>query len=545
MRLLAALICLMPAAALADTLEATSHITAVTLYPWGATVHRSVAFTAPAGTHELTITGLPLNTSADTLRASSTGVQLGAITLRTGKLPPKPDQTGPALDAAKAEVDRLEAVLRARDAAIAEVRLATDASKERIGFLHNLGARTLPNATVEDLRNLARMIGDETLAARKDAFDADQKAAALSLERAKDAAALDKARRTLAALKTGAPDSALLTLAVEAAAPGPATVEISTETDQASWLPTYDLRLTTGDKPALALDRGATITQTTGEDWTGIDLTLSTARPSQNVEALPPYPDLRSIAEKTAPAAPRGVMMESPAVVAAAPARAKAADAAAPVVPKMAPSEVQGAVVTFPYPTPITIRNGVENLRLSLDSLSLSPKLVAEAVPERDPTAYLMAEGDNTTGQILLPGSTALFVDGTFSGQSDLDLIPAGGKYALGFGQIDALHITRTQPDLSSGDRGLFSKSNAQTEATVITVQNLGTTPQQLRILEALPYSEQDALAIKTTLKPAATRSDVDGQRGVTAWEFPLAAKATSEIRIDSTLTWPADYELQ
>ncbi|UCE22517.1 MAG: mucoidy inhibitor MuiA family protein [Candidatus Aminicenantes bacterium] len=46
----------------------------------------------------------------------------------------------------------------------------------------------------------------------------------------------------------------------------------------ASWVPVYDLRISTEKKDSI-LGYGALISQDTGEDWPGVDLTLSTAKP--------------------------------------------------------------------------------------------------------------------------------------------------------------------------------------------------------------------------------------------------------------------------
>ena len=65
---LALLLSTAPAALFADTIEARSKVTAVTIFPWGAQVTREVKIDAPEGKHDLIIPDLPANTQANSLR---------------------------------------------------------------------------------------------------------------------------------------------------------------------------------------------------------------------------------------------------------------------------------------------------------------------------------------------------------------------------------------------------------------------------------------------------------------------------------------------
>ena len=74
--------------ALADTIAARGPVTAVTLYPAGATVTRRVTFSAPAGQHEIVVPGLPAGTDPASLRVTApAGVTVGAVSLATERVP--------------------------------------------------------------------------------------------------------------------------------------------------------------------------------------------------------------------------------------------------------------------------------------------------------------------------------------------------------------------------------------------------------------------------------------------------------------------------
>ena len=76
-------------------------------------------------------------------------------------------------------------------------------------------------------------------------------------------------------------DHVAVRIAVSADVATTGTLSVSYRTPAANWVPTYDAQLSTGEaggKPSLAIVRRAEVTQATGEDWTDVALTLSTAR---------------------------------------------------------------------------------------------------------------------------------------------------------------------------------------------------------------------------------------------------------------------------
>lgn len=91
----------------------------------------------------------------------------------------------------------------------------------------------------------------------------------------------------------------------------------------------------------------------------------------------------------------------------------------------------------------------------------------------------------------------------------------------------------------------MFTSANQQSESAVITVENTGTEAWPVRILDQVPYSEQDDLEIEVTASPEPSETDVEGQRGILAWEFDLAAGGKETITLEQVLTWPEGMVLR
>ena len=535
MRVLVCLALLMPGGALADTIMATSRVTAVTIYPQGAQVTREAVFTAPAGGHEVVIVDLPGETEPGLLRVASDDVDLGAFALRSDRLPPRGDATSPDMVAAEDAVKAAKAALLQTEARVSEINAEVEAQEAQIAFLTgvklNDGA-----ATAEGISTVSQMIGTRVLAARLAAL-----AARTGLPAAEEAVTmaaqdLSDAEAALAALSQRAEDYAALAVSVTAKG-GEGHLVVTHFVYDANWSPVYDMAL---DRKAgkLIVDRGVLVRQASGEDWAGIALTLSTARPSEQSEPSQLFPWLRRVEDPLPDAdtlrmsggVAEAMMEPEPVVVAAV---------------ESATMSYQGDTVIYDYPTAVNVASGVEDLRLALDKLSFATSVVAQAVPRQDATAFVVASLTNDSAEILLPGTAYLYRDGALTGMTELQVLSPGGKADLGFGAIDGIRLTRDMPQRTEGDRGIIATSTQIEETAVLEVENLTGEAWPVRVLDLVPYSEQEELEISYSADPAITEADVDGKRGVLAWDFDLAVGEKKAITLTSVISWPEGKVLQ
>ena len=167
------------------------------------------------------------------------------------------------------------------------------------------------------------------------------------------------------------------------------------------------------------------------------------------------------------------------------------------------------------------------------------------AVPRLDKTAFVMARFTNASAEPLLPGEALLFREGVLVGATSLEVIAPGVETEVAFGAIETLTVKREMPRRAEGETGVFTSSNRRTESAVITVENTGPDAWPVRILDQVPYSEQDELEIEVTASPEPSETDVEGQRGILAWEFDLAPGAKQTITLDHSLSWPEGMVLR
>jgi len=519
----------------AETILATSRVTAVTVYPQGALVTREVRFQAGAGTHEVLVTDLPAGMLPDLIRfAPAEGLLLGAFSLRTDRLPPREEALSPAQTLALAEVDRLEVAERDAVAAVKGVQARTEAAEAQVAYLRGIGGQMPETATPDGLRAIGQMISAEVLAARAASLSAEAELWPLEKTLTDVQEDLAQARAAYDVLPGRAGDYAALSVAVTSETAGGRLLTLTHYVSEASWRPVYDLNLSRRGEASLTIRRGVYVTQYSGEDWAGVALTLSTAQPSEQAEPTALYPELRRIE-------PEAQLKRKDAIA------SDSAEMAAPMAEAsmVAEAGVLGDFVVYRYPVPVDVAAGVEDLRLALDELTLTPEVEARAVPRADRTAFVMARFTNTTGEILLPGNAYLTRDGVLVGGAWLDRVAPGEETEMGFGPIETMILTRDMPRRAEGETGILSTTSERQEVAVLRVENLGEEAWPVRLMDVVPYSEQEDLEAHYEADPAPSETNVDGQRGILAWDFEIAPGETREVRLQTRLRWPEGMVLQ
>lgn len=529
------LLCAGPA--LADEIPLSSRVNAVTVYPQGATVTREVPFTAPAGTHDLIVADLPRGTPLASVRVTVDGARMGGVTTRQDYVPPRDMAERPDVLAARSEVERLEDALRRARDEVDDIRLRAEAARARVAFLDRIGQGGAAAALgVEEMRALSEMIGTESLAARQAAAEATRRADAAERALKDEIAALDAARQALEALVPEDVARAMVGVTVASDAKIDGRLTVTYAIPDAGWQPLYDLYLARGSD-TLRIERGAFVHQSTGENWRDVALNLSTRRPSGQMEPAQVQPWIPRIFDPD-DIRPMAADQQAEGWMSLAGQVANSAEAARP--------RFDGLSVTYAYPSPVDVASGADRVRLMLGRMDTEADIVARAVPMVDETAFVMARFTNDTREVLLPTQQArFFLDGAYVGQRDIGLIAAGAEAELSFGPIEGLRLSRRVQDRNEGDRGIIRQSSRMTETVVIEVENLTQDTWPLRVIDRVPVSEQDALDVVWQATPQPAERDLDGKRGVIAWDLDLPAGETQSIRLRTEMTWPEDKVLR
>lgn len=522
---LAALLFL-PAFAHAQT-DAPSRITSVKLYPGSATVERTAR--VPAGSRSVTFRCLPQGLDARSLqvvadapvRVGDIGVQVQERALAGGCASPLDERVRAAQDqlaASQAETDALE---------LAHTYLKTVAGTAPTTQTSGPGTPGAGNISVTT--DALRRSAQDTLMRLHQA------------KRRQEALELDVRALTAERDRIAGPRARVATVTVALAAEREGDVRLAYQVRGPSWSPSYRATLDSG-AATVRLERLALVAQSTGEDWSGVPLVLSTGQPLGQTQGSLPRPWTLDV-QPEPPAKPVAISM------AAAPAPApaalgRAAEVAQEAQPTFDVAIADGAYATeFTVPQRITVPSGGERITLSLGAQTVHAQLFTRTAPAVEPAAYLVAQLPALEG-VWPAGPVQLLRDGAFVGNGRLDVaqLPRQG---LSFGRDELVAVRMERPEQQQGTGGFIGNRNERRDQRVFVIENRHRDPIELQVLDAAPVSEHQDVRIESRYDPPPQDPAWNRQPGTVLWQQPLAAGATQRITAEHLISWPKDAQLR
>jgi uncharacterized protein (TIGR02231 family) len=481
-----------------------------------------------AGTTQVEITGLPANFDKDTVRLQAdAGIQVGQVVTRDQARADSPSAREADLEA---KVQALQDQVAAIDADIKSAQIVQ-------GYLEKLGTGGDKPAPV-DAKNLAGTLD----AIRKGALDAFERIRNDETKKRALAKQLDAAKRDLAQAQAGA--RAGRTITVQVAARQSGKLVLTYQVNRAGWKPAYRAALDT-NASTLDLERLATISQKTGEDWSNVKLRLSTGQPSLVVVAPDPSPWLLDY-QPPVETVTTFARMEKPIASYAAPA---APPAPAPVAARddyIAPIlETQGNFTTeFEVPARVTLASDGREIAVSLSHQTLKAEQRVVVAPRSgNDAAVLTAQAARPDG-VWLPGQVQLQRDGTYVGALRWDP-QAGERFRLAFGRDPLVRVKVEDRDRKSGQTGFFNGANQRRIEQTYVVTSTHRQPVDVLVLEPTPVSESDKVTVKTALRPEPDVRDWEHRRGLVGWTRTLKPNETARFDVDYVIDYPKDGYVQ
>lgn len=498
-----------------------SRISAVTLFPDRAQVTRVARATLEGGEGRILLEGLPLTMDPASLRIRARGPEglvLGAVDVQPLR----------GREAVREEERRLLELIAAREAA----RQAIDDRLSSLA-LQLLTVEALAREPGGDAGLQPERWQDWLTRLEATASPLHERRSEARRERATIDEELARLRRELEDLGRGERDSYRVSLHWRSPAEGEAEFVLDYQVGNAGWQSVYELRLDTA-ADRMGLLQQAEVRQDTGEDWDGVALTLSTARPALGGR----LPELRTryldIVDPAVPVARRAVGPDM-----AEPAFAELADAAAP---ELATTGDDRFAAEWRLAGPRSVRAGAASQRHALQSLTLDTTIGARSVPARSPHAWLYATTAYTGESPLPAGRALLFQDGVFVGERAFAALVPGADLELSFGVDQRIEVIRRLVEDQRGTEGLVRRQQRHTRTWVIEVHNGHDRPIRLSVLDQLPVPRDERIQVALSRESTAPdERDVDGRRGVVAWHRDYAAGARSELRFGYVVTWPQD----
>eukprot|EP00842_Homolaphlyctis_polyrhiza_P005049 jgi/Hompol1/5545/HPOL_004525-RA len=307
------------------------------------------------------------------------------------------------------------------------------------------------------------------------------------------------------------------------------TVTVSYMVNNASWVPNYDIRVSS-EKESLELTYMARISQSTSEDWNNATLTLSTAHASVsgdmetltqpwNLRIYNPEPARKlktsvtnMYSDQAPPFASSAVAFGSMAtdnmpMVGMAPMMMAAP---APPVIKRAVAQAKASLTStsFQIPARNTIpSDGVEH-KVTVAILELKPGFSYTTLPRLSGHAFLKAEVKNTSDYALLQGLCAIYLDGSFVSKTNLEkTVSPLEVFEISLGVDPGIAVTYgalKKQQSESGNSLMGNRTTILKYARVITIKNTKRIPISIHLREQIPMSQDDKIKV-SLVEPVAS----------------------------------------
>jgi uncharacterized protein (TIGR02231 family) len=493
----------------------TSRVTSVTVYASGALVTREVDVPAGAGLAELVVTPLPPTTVQSSLYAEGVpGIRVLSTRFRTR----------PVLEDTREEVRRLQDELkqlqRNHDKAEADMK-ANQAAQQYVSKLQNFTSGSTAHAAEK-----GRLDSDATIALSKYILETQtekfRELTALQHQVQTIQEQTEFARRKLAEL-TGSPSRTEqdAVIVVDRAGDAGGKVRLNYLVDAASWRPQYKFRASKDSRDPVRLEYLAAVAQHTGEDWSNVQLVLSTAEPMLNaappdllvlnVSVVPrggaPAPvaqrpagelesqvkDLRSKAQKDLNEKRRSSGEGLINTAAALDQSWELLNPEAAVKRGCALAFREGPSVSYHLGTPLTVPSRNDDQIIEVTRFEVAPEYYYKAVPVLTPLVYRLADLTNKSKYVLLPGEATMYLDNDFVGQMNLPLVAVGEQFTAAFGVDPQLQVQRQMIDKARTVQG--GNQSLRYDYRIL-ISSYKPEKVKLQVWDRLPHADNESVGV-------------------------------------------------
>ncbi|QGJ72274.1 Mucoidy inhibitor MuiA family protein [Planctomycetales bacterium 10988] len=537
-------------------------ITHVTLYRGQAMVTREIQVSREAGNFEWVLEDLPEQVVSDSLFAEGEdGIEIRAVRYRER----------PVTDEPREELRALEAQIMELNYSIGYRTEQNKQFQENLEYLESMKNFVAPTATKElshgvlnadTLEATIRLIFSQRAELLKETMENNK---ALHEEQV----LYETLQRKHATLTKGASKTIReAVLFLEKKKAGQVSVRLNYLVNGCGWSPQYTFRADE-DRQRVAMEYSAVIQQLSGEDWSNVQLILSTASPglSSNGPALAPfYVTLQEEAIIQTNQSPmvqsrikqqvkdirgrqqqanndirnsynRGELFGNTLATNSAAMQLQQLElnggkAVVQTLQQMNGDSVESPSINYEISGTVSVASRSDQQMVQILQTDLETEFYHIATPVLTSYVYREAKLKNGTSVDLLAGPINVYLEGRYVGRGEISTVARGQMFVVGFGADPQLRTRRElvskEEDVQGGNRELEFKYR-------LVVDNYKSETVQLLLMDRLPYSQRDSEIRVTFLDsdvPLSEDASYQRQarpRGLLQWKVDASAESENE----------------
>ena len=320
-------------------------------------------------------------------------------------------------------------------------------------------------------------------------------------------------------------------------APHRAIVEIRSETEilvdlsleyavtSATWSPDYDVEVAE-DFSSLRVEYFGILSQSTGEDWHGAHVTLSTARPSREFArrdlepwtlVSPPPPQENVVLRKKEASSTRAIDISGQTKI-------RAINTTQETLSTVV--ETSFWTASFAVEETIDLPSDGSPRRMRIAVIPLDSDVRHEAVPQHADHALLVAETRNDTARPLLRGRTHVTLAGAYLGRGWMEEVAPGQDFTITLGEDPYVSVERNLVERSEKVR---DERSWRTSRDLIEVVNRRDRAIEVTLRDRIPVSADRDVHVKTIEISPKTEPHDDG---ILEWRLEVGAGETVRTHV-------------
>lgn len=331
-------------------------------------------------------------------------------------------------------------------------------------------------------------------------------------------------------------------ISIEVSSQSDIELDVTYQTSGASWIPRYDVDLL----PAKAvLRRLAMVSNRTQEDWTDIDLVISTAasRPVEAVEGKPFFINAYDPASIQRDYGKGGGIERA---AKPSPAMSVAGMMAPPAPPPEIEEEFAEAVETV---SGIAVYELPKKMSIPSDNEEHPVTLIEEEL-ESSTIHYWYAEGmaevvaqDRVMNNdnVILPGRVKVFSNGDYIGETSVIQISPREEFKIGTRLAYDVKAEKKLVEREMEKAGVLRGKLRRSYSYRLEIQNFSKRKIEMEIFDRVPHSLNTQIEVKIDWEKLATKSH---QLGVIEWHRALEPNEKTSVEYNYEVIWEKDVTI-
>lgn len=201
----------------------------------------------------------------------------------------------------------------------------------------------------------------------------------------------------------------------------------------------------------------------------------------------------------------------------------------------------QPTTTIFEIEDPYSVPNDGKLYTVDINNYELNALYEYYSVPKLDASAYLTAKVIDWQELNLLPGEANLFFEGTFLGNSLLDVMNAGDTLNLSLGKDKGVIVQRKLMKEFSSKKFLGSNKTDSRQYEIL-VRNNKQQPVRIIIEDQFPVSTNKDIEVD---KLSYDTGKLDDDTKKVSWTFSIDSKKENKLQMAYLVKYPKDKVLQ